>query len=541
MLGREGYDGWWCMWCWLMKPGWRQGVCKHDQPLYKSCTEDGCTHHQGLDIQEIIHQYNDNVANNRYDKASTTARKGVAMMPLLNKGTIVVAPGLHYMMGIAEILIGYHFDMIDEHVEPLKPHELATRESISKNDAILDEEKTRLKVWDDAVNGGMELEAKSKESKQLETKIKSGNAQPGDEEKKKDVDERIKALEMVRDGHEKKIARLKKEIKDAKAKWEAIRSNNKLDSNSIYNKCEDILKKYGIYRSAYHGGKFTGVDIIKMMDDATKIYSEMEQVMLTEGRYKNGTEKEKKIIKDFCEEVKSGLQLWNEIFARVSNQEAVMDDKYCDETQELINVAMKFMRRLKFSITPKLHGMECHIVHQMRTIKGFAYMLEQFIEHYHQIGHRMDVQWQGQSFSHQADLRSRKEHILQLPESKIAARKLKECYGVKKRKRDEAVVENEKRIKKEREGGVDAVLAILARPIEVVDVEMEEVAEEEVQDVEMLAEEAETEVQDGADTGVVDDVIVEDGAETEIVDDAEEDTSRRGRSRTKKKRFECEG
>ena len=159
----------------------------------------------------------------------------------------------------------------------------------------------------------------------------------------------------------------------------------------------------------------------------------------------------------------------------------------------------------------------------------------------------MDVQWQGQSFSHQADLRSRKEHILQLPESKIAARKLKECYGVKKRKRDEAVEENEKRIKKEREGGVDAVLAILARPIEVVDVEMEEVAEEEeVQDVAMLAEEAETEVvQDGANTGVVDDVIVEDGAETEIVAEEEDTTTTTtrssGRGRVKRVWFECEG
>jgi len=42
-------------------------------------------------------------------------------------------------------MISYHFDVIGEHVEPLKLMKLATRESIPKNKVMLDESRLDLK------------------------------------------------------------------------------------------------------------------------------------------------------------------------------------------------------------------------------------------------------------------------------------------------------------------------------------------------------------------------------------------------------------
>jgi hypothetical protein len=45
-----------------------------------------------------------------------------------------------------------------------------------------------------------------------------------------------------------------------------------------------------------------------------------------------------------------------------------------------------------FSITPKMHGMEKHVVPQMQTIPGgTGKLMEHWIEQYHQIGHRFDM------------------------------------------------------------------------------------------------------------------------------------------------------
>ena len=222
-----------------------------------------------------------------------------------------------------------------------------------------------------------------------------------------------------------------------------------------------------------------------------------------------------------------GLQCWDWIFSRISDQTADMTTEYCDETQKMINVAMRHMRKLKFSITPKLHAIECHVVHQMRTVPGFAHMLEQWIEHYHQIGHRMDIQWQCQQPTDQARLRASKEKALQHPDSKRAALQLNEFRGNKKRKRKEEFIQREN---DRRQARKDAFAELVAS--------LEET--EVVQDVEMEAAEAETEVvQDGAETGVVDDVVVEDGAETEVEDSAE--ISSRGRRITERIWFGIEG
>jgi len=45
-----------------------------------------------------------------------------------------------------------------------------------------------------------------------------------------------------------------------------------------------------------------------------------------------------------------------------------------------------------FSITPKVHGMEKHVVTQMQIIPGgIGRMMEHWIEQYHQTGHRFDL------------------------------------------------------------------------------------------------------------------------------------------------------
>jgi len=141
--------------------------------------------------------------------------------------------------------------MIDSHVEPLTRDELATRESIPKNEKLLEDEEANLGIWKDSLDGGMKLTELKKESKRLVKQIEqytaanniNGNDYNNAVERKKDVDSRIEALQTVQLNHQNKIKRLKKEIKDAKTNWEACRTARKSSSQSIYNKCTHIREQ----------------------------------------------------------------------------------------------------------------------------------------------------------------------------------------------------------------------------------------------------------------------------------------------------------
>ena len=45
-------------------------------------------------------------------------------------------------------------------------------------------------------------------------------------------------------------------------------------------------------------------------------------------------------------------------------------DNFCTETQGKIEVTMAFHRQMGLSVTSKAHGMEKHVVGQMRSIPG---------------------------------------------------------------------------------------------------------------------------------------------------------------------------
>lgn len=94
-------------------------------------------------------------------------------------------------------------------------------------------------------------------------------------------------------------------------------------------------------------------------------------------------------IRQVCKDIEVALTLWDKVFTMCQKHNPSPDD--CDKTQLLINMAMKAIRKLGLSITPKLHGMEDHVVNQMRNIKGgIAPLMEYWIEHYHQIGSKFD-------------------------------------------------------------------------------------------------------------------------------------------------------
>lgn len=446
LVGRDDYETWWCMFCWLYKPDWQ------DKP---------CTCEQWVDIQKIIEQYNKNDAAGLYKKDSCKERMGVRRLPSLKKGTKLLAPGLHFFLGCGNMLMEYFFDTIDLRIQPIAREEHECRESIPENEVLLEQAKANLDIWKNSEDGGRALRRLKNESTGLGNQLTDSTLTAQSKapllSRKEDVDERIKAMESVVNNKKSNIKTLKRDIKNAKERLESYRKARKTNSASIYSGCEDILDSYNIKRGSHHGGEFNGVNIIGLMDEATDIIGKMKQFMIA-----NGNVGSHDTINKLCADIASLLQAWNKIFARINESDP--SPEFCDETQEEIDGVMKLMRNLGFSITPKLHGIECHLVHQMRNVPGFCHMLEQWIEKYHQDAHKMDLWWKMFGTREQGVLRAKRERRAQHPKTKIAKKKVESKFvGVRKRPRKATTTAKMNIKTEERDGGIEAVLDLLRK------------------------------------------------------------------------------
>jgi hypothetical protein len=91
-----------------------------------------------------------------------------------------------------------------------------------------------------------------------------------------------------------------------------------------------------------------------------------------------------------CDDICLALNLWDGAFSDIHTPNPSVE--HCQSTQNRINQAIAHIRSMGFSITPKMHGMEKHVVTQMQTIPGgIGKLMEHWIEQYHQTGHRFDL------------------------------------------------------------------------------------------------------------------------------------------------------
>lgn len=84
--------------------------------------------------------------------------------------------------------------------------------------------------------------------------------------------------------------------------------------------------------------------------------------------------------------------MWDNAFGTLHKSDPTEED--CQQAQFAIDFAMNQMRKMKMSITPKLHGTEAHAISQMyRAPGGIVQIVEHWVEWYHQVGFKYDDNW----------------------------------------------------------------------------------------------------------------------------------------------------
>ncbi|KAL7454029.1 hypothetical protein ACHAWC_005670 [Mediolabrus comicus] len=337
-------------------------------------------------------------------------------------------------MGVGNKILNYLVDEAERKVENTPAEMVALRNDLLRAETELAEAAEYKHLWMNDDNGGKLLTSLKGKLERRQANLERPNLSPEKIDSlekeidafKVDIDELNLTKQNICDAVDAKTDARKeaaKQLKEFTTKW-------KKNRESIYSGIDKILQRYGIERSAYHGGQINGVDVRTLMEDAKGIMGEICIFLCTQLTEHSSISADE--IGKLCKDCEVYLSLWDAAFAAVHEDNP--SDEHCDNTQELIDLAMANHRALGFSVTPKTHGMEKHVVDQMRRVKGgIKKLIEHWVEHYHQVGHRYDIKWRNQKNEKlKAEIRGRREYTASHPE--VLKRKERLLGNLRKRK-----------------------------------------------------------------------------------------------------------
>lgn len=424
-LGKDGFEGDWCNWCDSFKSSW-----KDPNSPYNLWT-----------IDRLKEQ-----AKKNYDENLTgTDRKGVKTwspffdIPVKN----IIFSVLHAQMGVGNKILDYLVDTAEQEIEKVPPEMIALRNDVTLAETHLAEVKDYKSEWEKLSDGGKELKSLQGQYNRRKEKLERPNLSEETilelEWEMEEMKDKIDNLALTRHNLQEDIDRKVTARNDAKKLLGEFKRKWKKDGESIYGGIDKILQKYGIERSAYHGGQINGVHVRILMAYAADFMKDVKEYLLAVSDSDNaensfGPDK----IAELCRNCEAYLGLWDAAFAAVHVQDPTEDD--CNKAQLYIDLAMRAHRLLGFNVTPKTHGMEKHVVDQMRRFAGgIAKLIEHWVEHYHQIGHGYDMKWNNQpGEERKAEIRASREYIFSLPE--VVKRRERVINTVKRKASAEALV-----------------------------------------------------------------------------------------------------
>jgi len=166
--------------------------------------------------------------------------------------------------------------------------------------------------------------------------------------------------------------------------------------------------------------------IRRLMQIADAIMDEIAELLKREKK-PNGATKEE--ITAACEKYKRLLILLDGAFSGLRTVDPTREQ--CNLTEEFIQKPMEAWREMGFSVTPKAHVFETHAIKQMRTyVGGLGEKLEDWLEHHHQIGHRLEQRFRGMKDRRaRCHARRRAEHMISNPGMQVAREKVNPKRG----------------------------------------------------------------------------------------------------------------
>jgi hypothetical protein len=314
-------------------------------------------------------------------------KKGIVYAPIWDfiEPEYFMFPQLHVEIGLVNKVVENFYDFIEAQVEAATPEQKVARNNVIIATRSLELEKERLAAW--RQNGPRSLMALRAERQQVNAQLHRG-------ENidllilKNNLETQIDQLMDEKKLREKTVSTCKKELSGKLATLKAITEKKSKIEKPIHAELELLLSEYNISAAAYHGGKLNGVDCRRFMHHASSIFSDVLTLLLQSENPDRCTDEAIKYETELHRDIAIVLDT---ICSRLRKKtgEATLED--FDVVEASVANLNYLWSKAQMSFTPKLHGTLHHALDHMKRHNGFGDMLEDDVEHMHQIAAKIEA------------------------------------------------------------------------------------------------------------------------------------------------------
>ena len=388
LMGRSGYDKAWCMYCQKSKKEWTEFH------LQNRPTESTCDYFPKWTTRDIaiaaVDREQTLLELQREGKTENQIKTlcpsiGIKETPLwmflpVNRQ---VLPGLHILIGIGNKIFDNFLDILHDRIEVL-PNELLMKQNIR----VMAEIAVRriaeeVEVAKNKLNDKIEIRKSFNnmyKGRRLSDELKSRKTFIKNDEN--DCRLKVKVFE-------KKLEELKKVLNE--------KIQEEKDANEEYGKVyyvknsieKNILRKYKVTITHYHGGALEGNSIRRLMSKGDEIFKEISEYLCRmNDERKIGNENDlitNEEIKIICIDHGNLFCLFDSVFSIINSNRNTFDEQKIKKYIEHLDVAFHKWNQMKFTVPHKLHLLLAHAIEIMRLRKGISFIGEDRIERTHQL------------------------------------------------------------------------------------------------------------------------------------------------------------
>jgi hypothetical protein len=174
-------------------------------------------------------------------------------------------------------------------------------------------------------------------------------------------------------------------LEASKALKETQQKKTKSDTPTIAT-IENIFLDYEISPAKYHGGKLNGVDCREVMLKAKDLFRDIKHLLLSITHPNRCSDE---IIIQHCDIFQDILVTLDLICSKIRIKRGELKENDVSELKRAQLSLDYLWSAAGLSFTPKIHGVLSNAVEQVERLKGIGDLLEDDLEHLHQVSNKI--------------------------------------------------------------------------------------------------------------------------------------------------------